>query len=221
MIRRFEVSPGPPLEPSAEQARRWAQEELAKREYRSSEGASERILAWLRDLLNPYYERLGSAGSPSSAIASTVLVILVVIALVWAINRFGMPALRGSSPFDGGVFEGGDAARTAQEHRDAASAAERNGEYSAAVMERFRAIARELEQRAVLIPQPGRTASEIARQAGTSLPAVSARLAGAATLFDSVCYGRVQATPNDSALLREVDAEVSEQISAQALETAR
>ena len=83
----------------------------------------------------------------------------------------------------------GDDARTAAELRAAADAAAARGDWSTAVLERFRAVVRSLEERALLDDRPGRTAHEAAEAAAARLPARAAELRRAARLFDDVCYG--------------------------------
>ena len=94
---------------------------------------------------------------------------------------------------------------TAAEHRGNADRHAAAGQWGEAVQERFRAIARDLEERAMLSPQPGRTAFELATAAGRELPGLSGDLAAGARLFDDVTYGFVPATQPDDATLRALD----------------
>jgi hypothetical protein len=102
------------------------------------------------------------------------------------------------------VFD--DGARSAAWHRAAADAAVAAGHLRTAVLERFRAVVRELEERAVLAEQPGRTAGEAAQAAASRLPALGERLTAAARIFDDVRYGDRPATPEMDDALRELDA---------------
>ena len=77
----------------------------------------------------------------------------------------------------------------AAEHRRRADGFAGEGRFAEAVRERMRAIVRELETRGVLEPRPGRTADEVAREAGALVPAVAPDLRTAATVFDEVWYG--------------------------------
>ena len=103
-----------------------------------------------------------------------------------------------------GVFTA-SAMLSAAEHRRLAEAAEHSERWAVAVLERFRAIARELEERTLLSPAPGRTADEVAAEASRALPALSDRLSGGARWFDDVVYGDRPATAQAAALLRELD----------------
>lgn len=100
-------------------------------------------------------------------------------------------------------------ALTADEHRAAAERAAATGQWADAVRERLRAVVRELEVRGVLDPRPGRTADEIASDAGAAVPAVAADLRRAATAFDEVWYGGRTADAASYALLVDVDRAVS------------
>jgi hypothetical protein len=99
----------------------------------------------------------------------------------------------------------GDPTRTAAGHRSAAETAERDEDWRTAVVERFRAVTRELEERAVLVPQPGRTADEVAVEAGTWLPDLADRLRHGAGMFDDVRYGDQPASADEATALRELD----------------
>jgi hypothetical protein len=72
----------------------------------------------------------------------------------------------------------------------------------------MRAIVRELEARGVLDPRPGRTADEVAREAGALVPAVAGDLHGAAQVFDEVWYGGRTATAGADAAMRQADQRV-------------
>jgi len=50
-------------------------------------------------------------------------------------------------------------------------------------------VVRDVEERGLVDVRPGRTADEIARDAGRALPAVAGDLRAAARLFDDVWYG--------------------------------
>lgn len=193
-----------PVRPDRAQARSWAAEELADREYRESEpGLVARALNWLA-------ERLSEIEAPSGAGARVWLIVFAVLLLIAvgvALRYAGSPLYRSSSGRAGDrVFT--TQVRTAADHREAADRAARSGAWATAVLERFRCIARELEERAVLGPQPGRTADETAREAGTWLPELAGELAGAAALFDDVRYGDQAASESSDRELHELDRRV-------------
>lgn len=90
-------------------------------------------------------------------------------------------------------------------HRKRAEEFADRGEWAQAVREWLRAITRELEDRAVLDPRPGRTAAELCLEAGAKLPAIAQDLRRATTTFDAIWYGGRPATAVDDQLLRALD----------------
>jgi hypothetical protein len=192
-----------PVEPGREQARGWALQELAGREYAAERPGLlargiQRVLEWLTGLDLP-------AGTGSSLVLSVVLAALLVLTAV-AAHRTGGLRRQARAAGAGPVLAG--RRRTAAEHRAAADRHASAAQWSAAVIERFRGIARELQERAVIAVQPGRTAAELAADAATWLPALQPSLHAAAVLFDGVRYGQVPATAADDDLLRRLDADV-------------
>ena len=85
--------------------------------------------------------------------------------------------------------------RTAAQLRADADAAAARGDWRSAVIDRFRAVVRSLEERVVLDVRPGRTADEAAAVAGLRFPAEADALRRGARLFDDVCYGDAPAGP--------------------------
>jgi hypothetical protein len=189
-----------PVQPDAEQARAWARAELAGPGYEHP-GLVRRALEWLLDRL----QELPLPHGSGTAITGTVLVVLVLGLLAWALRRAGGPLARRRRPGPELFAEG---ARSAAWHRRAADDAAAAGDLRTAVLERFRAIVRELEERAVLAEQPGRTAGEAAAAAAARLPELAPSLTAAARAFDDVRYGDRVATPGTDAALRELDADL-------------
>jgi hypothetical protein len=83
---------------------------------------------------------------------------------------------------------------TAAQHRATAESYAAQGDWSSAIRHRLRAIARHLEETGVLDAAPGRTANELARDAGAALPHLSDELSQAATAFNDVTYGEQPGT---------------------------
>lgn len=186
---------------SREQARDAAAEELSRQPYQEAQPslllrAVGRVLREIGDLL----DRAASAapGGPLGLLLLTLLIGLLV-AVVVAKVRPGRGG-RESAP----LFEGGQVL-TAAEHRARADAAAAEGRYADAVRERLRAVVRELEARGVLDPRPGRTADEVAREAGAAVPEVAGDLTRAARVFDEVWYGGRPADADGYGVLVEVD----------------
>ncbi|HEX2286072.1 MAG TPA: DUF4129 domain-containing protein, partial [Mycobacterium sp.] len=76
---------------------------------------------------------------------------------------------------------------------------------AAAIRHRLRAVARQLEETAVLDPVPGRTATELARDAGKALPHLTGELSTAATAFNDVTYGERPGTESAYRMIGELD----------------
>ena len=138
-------------------------------------------------------------------VVGALLLLAVVVALVVAIRVHVGPFARSA-----GTVEGGQLGRlgSAEDHRREADRLAARGDWADAVRERLRAIVRELESRGVLEGRPGRTAGEVAAEAGSLVPRIAADLRAAAHTFDEIWYGGRGATADDDALLRGVDERV-------------
>lgn len=86
----------------------------------------------------------------------------------------------------------------AAEHRSLAMKAQQDGQWDEAVRAWLRAMIRDLEERRLLAPRPGRTADEAAREAAAIAPSDRDSLALAASLFDAVTFGSSHATADDA-----------------------
>jgi hypothetical protein len=190
-----------PIDISRDDAAHLAAVELAKPEYRAAQPSLlARIARWALDHLQSLLDRLSQV-SPVGwwSLVAFVLLIAVVIALVWW--RVGTPSRSRRQPQP--LFVG--MRRSAQDHRAAAEAFAADGAYDRAVRERFRAIVRSLEERAILDERPGRTADEAVRDAGVELPAYAGDLRAAARTFDGVAYGGYPAGHDQYASIATLD----------------
>jgi len=124
-------------------------------------------------------------GAPGGRIGLLLLLALAVLAGVVVFTKLGPPARREARA---ALFAPGREL-SADEHRRLAEQAAAGGRWADAVRERLRALVRDLEQRGVIEPRPGRTAGEIARDAGAAVPALAGDLQRATTVFDEVWYG--------------------------------
>ncbi|HEU0129967.1 MAG TPA: DUF4129 domain-containing protein [Mycobacteriales bacterium] len=174
-------------------ARDEARRELRKAIYHvGDEGPVQRVIRWLFRWVSSTFDKLSrvAPGGVPSLLIIVVLIVLLVVAI-----RIGLgPARLRNALTD----RRRDArSRSAQDYRDEAEALAARGEHKEAVRARFRAIIRELEERAVLDPRAGRTAGEIAREGSAAVPAVAGDLRAAAGTFDRVWYGRHRADRAD------------------------
>ena len=166
------------------------------------------FLQWLLSQAQRLLDRLsgGSGGFPGGWWALVALAALVVLIVAVVLRRIS-PVARSRRARTG--LLAGDPALTARGHRDHAERYAAAGDYAAAILEYLRAIAAGLEERGVLVPDPGRTADELAASAGRLLPARAAALVAAAGLFDDVCYGGQPGTRAGADQLRALEAAVA------------
>ena len=186
----------PPVTPDAETARRWALEELARPEYSDQRSLLQRLLEWLQQQFNDVQDSVHLDGPMIALVIGGGIALALLIA--WWVAG---PVRSGRAAASRAVLAHDDE-RTAAQLRAAADAAARAGDWDSAVLERFRSVVRDLEERAVLDERPGRTAHEATLDAGARLPGVAAELAAAGALFDDVAYGGRTAEESDDARLR-------------------
>ena len=139
-------------------------------------------------------------GKPNWLVVALVLLALVALValIVWRGGRVQRNVGRAE------VLDF-DRSMTAREHRAKAESLAAEGAWREAVRERLRAMVRELEERGLLDERPGRTANEIAAEAGAALPAVATDLGVATRSFADVWYGDREATAATDAAMRAVD----------------
>ncbi|GAB3703890.1 DUF4129 domain-containing protein [Nocardiopsis oceani] len=192
-----------PAEVTREEGRRRAIEELSDPLYGEHEPSLfDRFLAWLDELLG----RLVSAGEgvvPGGWLLGVVLLVILVLVIVLIVylrpswnRRAGVPLHEGQ-------------VLSATDHRAAADRHEAEGAFAAAVTERLRAISVDLEERTIVSPRAGRTATELADEAATTLPGEAAGLHDGARIFNDVAYGDRVATAEAVRTLRELDVRLS------------
>ncbi|MBN9240103.1 MAG: hypothetical protein BGO97_10355 [Micrococcales bacterium 70-64] len=174
-----------PVDPDAPDATQWLIDELSKAPYQAAQPTlfdriAKAISDWIASL------QLGAAQGPP-ALGLGLVIVLVVAALVTAFLIFGLPRLNRRSRVTGSLF-GDEDARTAARIRQDAERAAAAGDYSTAVVEMFRAIARGLAERTLVTTSPGTTARDFAARAGGTFPDLADRLAVSATAFDGVRY---------------------------------
>jgi hypothetical protein len=183
-------------------AQRLARDELSRAVYHPHKP----FLQWLLDEIGGLLSRLLNASSSSvpggwwGLVALTALLVVVVTVIL---ARIG-PVTRSRRRGDPGLLAG-TAPLTARERRDNAERLAADGDYTAAIMEYLRAIAAGLEERGLLVPDPGRTADELAGEAGRLLPAHAEELTSAARLFDGVRYGGLTGTRDGCQRLRDLE----------------
>jgi hypothetical protein len=185
---------------SREEAAEAARDELAKRPYQDAQPSlAVRAITWV-------LERLADLLDTAAATApGGLLGVLLLLALLAAVVAVVLTRLRPGRTGSGRMLFDAGRTLTAADHRTRAAEAAAAGRFDDAVRERLRAVVRELEARGVLDPRPGRTADEVAREAGAAVPEVAGDLRRAVQVFDEVWYGGRPATAESYRVLVEVD----------------
>jgi len=176
-------------------AQQLARRELSKAIYQPS--LTRRFLHWLGSVLS--HVNVNVPGGWWALITVIAVAVLVIAAVIFRI-RPGRPGRRR----EGSLLQG--APLSARDHRQQSERLAAAGDFAGAIIERVRTMAVWLEEREVLPPGPGRTADELAADAGRALPAHALALADAAQLFDDVMYGGRGGTDSGYQRMRELDA---------------
>jgi hypothetical protein len=197
-----------PVVPDAPEARDWLLDELSKPEYTAARPSlfdqlSQAFFDWLMRLFQP------GASVPLDWLP-VAIVGLVVAGLVTALLIWGLPRVNRRSRPATGLF-GDDDRRTATQLRAAAAAAASAGNWTLAVLEQFRAVARGLAERTIVLVSPGTTAHDFAARASATFPTAADDLASAAEIFDRVRYLDQDGSPADFELLRRLDARLQKE----------
>jgi hypothetical protein len=189
----------PTIDIDRDAAHEAAQHELAKPIYPKA-SLTERLMDWINELLY----KLADAGSslPGGWLTLSVILILLAIAIVVAV-RIARRTMRTSRGRGRDMF--GDHVLSAAEHRATAEQFAAVGNWAAAIRHSLRAVARQLEESAVLDPVPGRTATELARDAGRAIPNLAAELSRAAEAFNDVAYGERPGTESAYRMIADLD----------------
>ncbi|RJL30462.1 DUF4129 domain-containing protein [Bailinhaonella thermotolerans] len=195
--------PHDPIDIGAEQAREAARRELSGPAY-EHESWSDLVLRWIDDFLSNVFTE-GEGGVPGGLIAGIVLVLVLVAVVALILWRAGRVSRSAASPPDS-LY--GETAMSAAQHRAESERLAAAGQWADAVRERFRAMARDLEERALVSPLPGRTADELADEAARALPGFRDELAAGARLFDEIVYGGRPGAPPAYERLRDLDERV-------------
>ncbi|MFC3451843.1 DUF4129 domain-containing protein [Amycolatopsis speibonae] len=199
MVTRFLTDV--PVDIDRDTARLRAAEELSGSAYQNAKPS------WLSEAFNWVLEKLLSfLDTVNSAVPGgifAVLLLIVVLVVLVVVIRLRSGPLATSAKSGRAVFAG--QRKASGEHRKAAEEAASRGDFDDAVRERFRAVVRSLEERALLDEKSGRTADEAANEAGLLLPDVAVPLRAGARLFDDVHYGGIPATGDGYRSLSELD----------------
>lgn len=189
------------LDPDRDQARELLLDELQKPEYNRPESFITRALGWLMERLNGLIEFLPGSNGLSTLLLGVVLAV-VILAAYFAI-RGTRRTRRLTDRATGPVLE--EAGLSAADYRARAGAAARAGNWDAVLLDSYRAIAADVDERALLDELPGTTAREIAVGLHGPFPDHGTSLIEAADAFDAVCYGDQRASQAQAERVRELD----------------
>ncbi len=190
-----------PVDIDRDSARRAAAEELSDPKYRDARPSFlQEVGQWLGDRLDELLNSL-SSDAPGGVFGLVLVVVLLIVLVVVIRLRTGKIAR--TSRAGGAVFR--SRRKSADDYRRSAGEAAAAGRFDDAVRDRFRAVVRALEERALLDTRSGRTADEAAAEAGLLLPNVADRLRQGARLFDDVHYGGREGTEAAYQALTELD----------------
>lgn len=183
----------PPLTPDADEARKWAEEELARDEYAEvAPTAFDQFIRYIVDVWNSLTNPEVTGGVSMLTLILGIAAIIVIIVVVFLVGR---PRSTARAGFDGSTaLFGDDTARSGAEWRKLAADAARTGRWNDAIVFRVRAIARRLDERGILDIVPGTTVQGFVAAAAPHFEDLRSRLDDAANVFDDVRYLRREGT---------------------------
>lgn len=193
---------GVPVEPEAPDARELLLDELTDPAYAESQPTwfdlvAQSVIDWFGTL------RLGEGGGPP-ALALVIGAIVLAAAIAAALLVYGVPRWRNRSRLTTELLGERDR-RTARQLRRDAERAAASSDWPRAIADRYRAIARALDERTIVTALPGTTAHGFARAAARQFPDHAGQLEAAADRFDGVRYLDRPGTADDYALVRTLD----------------
>nr|WP_279672580.1 DUF4129 domain-containing protein [Flexivirga meconopsidis] len=164
----------------------------------------QRLWDWATGKLDELLNGIGDA-LPLWVLLPALLVLVAVI--IYALAHLRRRDRPGRATAAAGVLA--DTTLTAEQLRRRANHALSQGDSRSAVLDLFRAIARSAEERALVVPRPGRTAHEVGLELAPFFPGHHDALLASANLFDRVRYGGATATADDVAHVRSLDDELT------------
>ncbi len=174
-----------PVDPDGPEAHDWIIQELSKPEYQAAKPTwwdllAQSILDWFTSL------KFDFSGVPGGFFTALILIIVLAL-IVAAFLIFGVPRLRARSKMTGALL-GENEIRSSDELRAAAKKAAQAGDWTLAIEEMYRAIAKSMLERVLVNSTPGTTANGFAAAASGVFPQFAQELKAGATAFDRVRY---------------------------------
>ena len=190
------------LSPTPAQGREWLKQELAGPDYQSPWLDS--VIRWIRDVLGKLVDGARQVTGLSPAVTAGLAILLIAL-LVWILPKVRRERVAAVS--QEAVLK--DPTITGRQYRDLAAQAIRDGRFGDAILDGFRAIAKDMSDRGLLDDAPGRTAHEVSLALASPFPDHADALADAADLFDSVRYGHRRVGEAQANQMRALDAELA------------
>jgi hypothetical protein len=194
-------SPGRRPYLNQQEGQRLARRELSKLAYQHGTPITSRII----HAIDRFLDRTPHVPVPGGWPGIVILVAILAAVIAVVLLRIG-PVRRSGRQRTGALLDGRPL--SARDYRENAHRLAGQGDYSAAIVDLLRAVSAELEERRILRLLPGRTADELAREAGAALPTLASDLRSAALLFDDVRYGDRTGTEAGYRQLGDLDEQV-------------
>ena len=190
------------LDPSADQARQWVSEELARSDYHDTRSLFQRLIDWLAERLADLQSTQGTGGASFPPLVIAIVVVLIVAGILFLLTKIRVESKA--------VTESktllGDSLLTADQLRQEAERALADNRFGDAVLAWTRAIARDAESRTLLPDAPSMTAHEVGTALAAAFPAQAVQIGRTIDLFDSVAYGDAKVSREDALTARSTDA---------------
>lgn len=193
------------LTPGRDEARRWAEKELSKPEYRDSDVSFfERIGRAIQRLFNDALDKAFDLNNPWFIIVFGLVIVGIIVFFVWRSNRGTGDA------FSPQLFDKTDAAgvENPDTYRKRAADAAAQEDWDTAVQEMVRASVAHLARTGAIELKASSTAHELTKTAATTYPHLEHDLSEASNLFDAVSFSTYHANQEDYAFTQTVDSKV-------------
>lgn len=178
-----------PVTPDPDEARDWAEKELSRGVYEASQPTLiDRIAGAIVDFFRSL--TLSDVQTPWNPLVVIIAFVVIAALVVAGLLIWGRPRLAHRQRERSSLLFGEDDRRAASELRADAEAHAAAGRWDEAIADRFRALARGLEERDIIEPLPGTTARTLAQTATEFFPAHVDALHSGARSFDDVRYLR-------------------------------
>lgn len=176
--------------PDRDEAREWAERELSNPAYQAAEPT---LFDRIALAIGEFFARL-LGGAPAGGAMSPVAIVVILVVLAALVGVafliWGRPRLERRRRSEASAVVLDDDTRSAADLRAEADALAARGDWDGAVVCRFRALARGLDERGVVRVPPGTTAQALSRRAAEFFPDATGDLGASARIFDDVRYLR-------------------------------